>query len=84
MLALATAFTLLCIVQVNNYARDTYLIQNYQKKIASLAAENKALEVSYSGINSLDNVAAYTQSQVFEKAEKISYIKISGETAIAK
>ena len=84
MLAAAAVFTLLCIMQVNNYARDTYLIQDYQRKIAGLTAENKALGVNYSGANSLDNVAAYAQSQIFEKAEKISYIKISGATAVAK
>jgi hypothetical protein len=80
----ALSFVALCVVQVNSYARDTYLIQEYQNRIAQLSDENKTMELNSLSSNSLVNMGTYVQSQSFEKADKIQYIKILEGTAVAK
>ncbi len=73
-----------CIFQINAYTKEVYLIQNYEKKLNQLTLENKILEVNFSEVNSLNNVGNYVQNNVFEKANKIDYIRLLEGTALAK
>lgn len=75
---------IISIFQLNAYTGDFYLIQNYEKKLVQLNQENKILEISFSQANSLKNIGSYVQSQIFEKAEEVEYIRILEGTALAK
>lgn len=72
----AAFFSLLviCILQLNAYTRETYLIRDYESKLVQLKEDGKFLEVNFSKVNSLKNMGNYAQG--FEKAEKISYIRV--------
>ncbi len=83
-LSLFSAFSLIIIsiVQLNAYFGETYLSQDYEKKIEQLNQENKILEVSFSKDNSLNNINNYVQN--FEKATRVEYIKVLESTVVAK
>jgi len=70
------------IVQLNSYIKEVYLINDYQLKIGQLTQGNKALEVSYSKGNSLNNMTGYAAG--FVKADKIEYIRLLDKTVAAK
>jgi hypothetical protein len=70
------------IIQVNAYTKETYMIGQYQQKVSQLQEETSYLEINLSKANSLDNLAQHADK--FVKAEKIEYIKLLGETALAK
>ena len=73
-----------CVFQVNKYTQEIYLIQEYEKKIAQLAQENKKLEITFSGANSLKNIDEYLEKENFNKIKKAEYALVLGETAMAK
>lgn len=75
---------ILSILQVNAYTRETYLLQNYEKRISQLAEENKTLEINFSKANSLNNMGGFVQNMTFEKAGEIEYIKVLEATVLAK
>ncbi len=81
---LTLSLLVVCIFQINAYTNEVYLIQNYEKKLNQLTRENKILEVNFSEVNSLNNVGNYVQNNVFEKANKIDYIRLLEGTALAK
>ena len=81
---LTLSLLVVCIFQINAYTKEVYLIQNYEKKLNQLTRENKILEVNFSEVNSLNNVGNYVQNNVFEKANKIDYIRLLESTALAK
>lgn len=83
LLGFVLPFLLLYIFQVNSYAKETYLIEDYQERIAQLTQENKGLEVSFSKTNSLSNVEEYLKSKNFEKVSQVTYIQIL-ETQVVK
>lgn len=79
----AAIFSLLviCILQLNAYTREIYLIQDYESKLVQLKTEGRFLEVNFSKVNSLNNMGNYTQA--FEKAEEIEYIRVMEGTVYA-
>lgn len=83
-LILTLSLLAVCIFQINAYTKEIYLIQNYEKKLNQLTRENKILEVNFSEVNSLNNVGNYVQNNVFEKANKIDYIRLLESTALAR
>ncbi|MFH1462302.1 MAG: hypothetical protein ABIG08_01190 [bacterium] len=74
----------LSVVQLNAQTQENYLIFGQERKLIQLIEESKALEINFSQVNSLKEVRDYVQAQVFEKAEKIEYIRVLGSTALAK
>ena len=72
------------ILQVNAYTRESYLLQDYETKISQLGEGNRYLEINFTKANSLDNMGNFVQNMIFEKADKIEYIKVLGTTALAK
>ena len=83
-LILTLSLLAVCIFQISAYTKEIYLIQNYEKKLNQLTRENKILEVNFSEVNSLNNVGNYVQNSVFEKANKIDYIRLLESTALAR
>ncbi|PIZ87866.1 MAG: hypothetical protein COX92_00030 [Candidatus Nealsonbacteria bacterium CG_4_10_14_0_2_um_filter_40_15] len=81
---LMSSLLVVCIFQIGAYTKEVYLIQSYEKKLNQLTLENKILEVNFSEVNSLNNVGNYVQNSVFEKANKIDYIRLLEGTALAK
>jgi hypothetical protein len=83
---LLITFTLIiaCVFQLNAQTRESYLIKGFQNKLDQLTQENKLLEINYSKTNSLDIIGTLAQNQVFEKSQKIEYIRVLESTALAK
>ena len=72
------------ILQVNAYTRELYLLQDYEARISQLTEENRYLEINFTKANSLNNIGDFVQNMIFEKADKIEYIKVLETTALAK
>lgn len=81
-----TAFSLViaCVYQINAQAGETFLIKEYEQKIAQLTEENKSLEINFSKSVSLENIGTFVQNQTFEKTAKMEYIRVLEGTALAK
>lgn len=62
--------------QINDLTKGTYLINNYEKEINSLARENGNLEVSFAESGFLGQVLAKTQEMNFLKTTSVKYIQI--------
>jgi len=84
MLFVTVTLIVACVFQLNSQVQETYLIKQYENKLNQLTQENKVLEIDYSKTNSLNNIGALAQNQVFEKAQKIEYIRVLESTAWAK
>lgn len=72
------------VFQINTYAKEFYLVQDYEKQISQLTQENKVLKINFSQANSLLHIDSLAQNQIFEKAGKVDYIRILESTALAK
>lgn len=79
-----TALLIFYIFQVNFLTKETYLIQNHEKKLNQLSLENENLEINFSKLNSLENIEKYIQSQNFEKISKVKYIRVLEGTVVTK
>ncbi len=64
--------------------RETYLIQNYQRKIKELSQENKTLEINFFQANSLSTIESLVKNLNFEKVERIHYIQVLESQVVAK
>jgi len=71
------------IVQVNQLAREQFLLQDYKEKISQLLEHNEALKIDWSKSNSLNNIEDYLQNHNFGKVGQVSYIRIL-ESSVAK
>jgi hypothetical protein len=78
------AFSLLVvsIYQLNAYTSDLYFIRQAEKNVAILSQENKVLEMDLAKANSLWSAKQYVHN--FEKTDRIEYIKILENTALAR
>ncbi len=81
-LLITLSLLIVCIFQLNAYTREFYLIQEYERNLGQLTQENKMLEINFSQANSLRNMGNY--AQIFEKAEKVEYIRVLESTVLAK
>lgn len=70
------------IYELNAYTADIYFIHSSKKEMTQLSQENKIMEVELAKANSLWNIEKYAQN--FERAEKVEYIRILENTALAK
>jgi len=68
------------IYQVEKSTTEQFNISEYSKKISQLAKENQDLEIRAIAANSLNNANDLMAKLNFEKAEKISYVKVSGNS----
>jgi len=84
MFSVAIALVAVCVFQINARTREVYLLDQYQKQLDTLTQENKILEISFSKTNSLNSIGDLAQNQLFEKTNKIEYIRILETTALAK
>ncbi|TFG35110.1 MAG: hypothetical protein E4H47_02320 [Parcubacteria group bacterium] len=73
-----------CVFQLNARTREVYLLGQYQDQLNILTQENKVLEINFSKTNSLNSIGDLAQNQLFEKTDKIEYIRILETTALAK
>jgi len=64
------------IFQINALAKETYLIQGYEKELNRISGTNEALEVNFSKANSLKNIENYIQAKNFKKVTQVKYIHI--------
>ena len=71
------------IFQVNSMIGETYLIQNYQRKIKELFQENKTLEVNFYQANSLSTIENLVKNLNFEKVEQVHYIQVLESQVVA-
>ena len=84
-MALATvALVVACVFQLNDRTKEVYLLEQYQDRLDALTQENKVLEISFSKTNSLNGIGELAQNQLFEKTNRIEYIRILDATALAK
>jgi len=74
----------LYVFQVNDVARGTYLIKQYERQLSVIAQENSGLKINFSKSNSLDNIEALAKSLDFEKAGGAKYIQILGSQVVAR
>jgi len=80
----ALALVVACVYQINARTKEVYLLEQYQNRLSVLTQENKVLEINYSKTNSLNSIGDLAQNQLFEKTDKIEYIRILETTALAK
>jgi len=71
------------VFQVNSMIGETYLIQNYQRKINELSRENKTLGINFYQANSLSTIESLVKNLNFEKVEQIHYIQVLESQVVA-
>ncbi|MDD5746217.1 MAG: hypothetical protein PHO30_03025 [Candidatus Omnitrophica bacterium] len=84
MFGLIFSLLIISVLQVNAYIKEMYLLQDYQQRIGQLTEENKYLEIDFAKADSLKNIGGFVQNMIFEKADKIEYIKVLDTTVLAK
>jgi hypothetical protein len=84
LLGIMLSLIAISIVQVNAYTKEMYTVKQYESQISELQGSNRILEINLSKANSLNNLGYHVENQTFVKADKIEYIKVLGETALAK
>ncbi|MCX6761053.1 MAG: hypothetical protein NTZ84_03070 [Candidatus Nealsonbacteria bacterium] len=84
MLSVTISLVIACIFQLNARAKEVYLLRQYQNQLNTITQENKVLEINFSKTNSLNSIGDLAQNQLFEKTNKIEYIRILETTALAK
>ena len=72
------------IFQINALTKGFYLIRTYEKDITRLSQENKNLGVSFSQINSLNNMEKEMINLNFVKAKQIRYIHLISSLVATK
>jgi len=83
-LILAISLLVLYIFQVNLLTSQIYFLAEAERKFTEIKKENENLEISFSKANSLANIENYFQSQGFEKAKGVKYIKILESQVVTK
>ncbi len=80
---LMVAFLFNYVHQISSLARETYLIEGYQRKIEEYSREKNSLEYSLLENNSFTYIDRIAKDMDFVEAERPSYIKIlSGEVVV--
>ena len=71
--------------QINNLTHGSYLLNNYEKQISSLSAENKNLEVSFAESSFLGQALTKIQALNFQKVTftSVKYLQILDSSAEA-
>jgi len=72
------------IFQVNTVVKNSYLIENFDKRLSTISQENNALEINFSQSNSLDSIEKQALNLNFEKVNDVKYIQILGSEVAAK
>lgn len=72
------------IFQSSLIVKSSFLINEYERKIKDLSAENKNLEIVFSQKNSLSNSKNYLEELGFEKVSGIDYIRVMEGSVAAK
>ena len=73
-----------CVLQVNAYAQEVYLIKIYEKELRHISQENKILEIGFASVNSLENIGNYLKDSNFGKIKQAEYARVFEGTAMAK
>lgn len=72
------------IFQVNELAKVSYSISNFEQKISLLAEENKNLEINFSQTNSLGNIETLIKGLNFKPIGQVRYIRVLESTMVTK
>ena len=62
--------------QINDLARSSYTVNNYEKQISKLSDENKSLQVSFAESSFLGQAIEKIQALNFQKTTSVKYIQI--------
>ena len=73
-----------CIFQIGRMISEQYLVQNLERKISEISQENKFMEISFLGKNSLHKMEGLVEETQFEKMESVHYIQAPGSIMAAK
>lgn len=73
---LCSLLLFLYIYQVIYLTKGSYLINNYEKELYSIAKENKDLEFDFAESNFLGQVLAKMQELNFQKTTSVNYVQI--------
>lgn len=84
MFILITSLLIFCVFQVGSLTQETYLIKDYEKRLASLSKESGILEINFSRTNSLSNIENYLQKENFVKANQVKYIQTLESSVVTK
>lgn len=83
-LLLIGVLLVLYIFQINSTIQQTYIFQNYEKKLGELRAESENLDVYTAKSVSLENLEKLVQNLNYEKSEKITYIQVPESQVVTK
>lgn len=72
------------VFQVSALTQETYMIEDYQKKINSYSQESDSLEYKFLQTNSFFEVENIAQELDFKEASRISYIEVMGSEVVVK
>jgi len=81
-ICLVIALLAMCIIQLNDFTKETYLIHRYENTISSASLNNKDAEINLSKSQSLNGIESKVNGLNLEKISQIKYIKTTeGELA---
>jgi len=78
------SFVIFYVLQINYFAKETYLVQNYEKQLNQINQETESLEISFSKYNSLANVDDYLLGNNFQKTNQTKFIQLLESTVVTK
>lgn len=83
LIILTLGFLVFYIFQLVLMSEAEFLVAGCEKETKEISESNKALEISFSQINSLKNINDLAERLNFKKVKNIHYIKVA-ETFVAK
>lgn len=72
------------IFQVGALSQNIYLLEGYERKLATLLENNNSLDINFSKMNSLSNVENYLAKSDFIKPGQVKYIQILEGSMVTK
>jgi len=77
-------FTAIYVFQVNEVARKTYLIDDYESKINQIQGENKNAQADFSKFSSMQDLENLARLSNFEPVGQVHYIRVLSDGVAAK
>lgn len=70
--------------QVGALSKETYILEDYERKLLALFENKNYLDINFSKVNSLSNIEDYLAKSDFVKATQVKYIQILGGSVVSK
>lgn len=74
----------LYIFQLSAITEAKYVIKNYSQKIEALSEENRALEIKFSQLDSLENLRSLVKNLGFKEVKQVHYLEIPAGAVVAR